>query len=72
MRVNELADRLAKEKPAESKFHTDFYANAWDPSKFGVPATEEKTTAMVQNAEETKEPAPQKEAAAEESAEKKP
>lgn len=73
MRVNELADRLAKEKPAESKFYTDFYANAWDPTKFGlVPATEENLAAMAQGAEETKESAPQKEGAAEPTAEKKP
>ena len=42
MRVDELAKRLATEKPKESDCHNKFYATAWDPTKFGlVAATEE-------------------------------
>merc|ERR1712160_202577 len=37
MRVDELAKRLATEKPDQSKQFSDFYANAWNPD---TPATE--------------------------------
>jgi len=52
MRVDELARRLAEEKPAESKCYNDFYAQAWDPSKFGLVAATEENLAVK---EETKE-----------------
>ena len=55
MRVDELAKRLADEKPKESECYNKFYATAWDPTKFGlVAATEENLEQMIAK-EETKE-----------------
>jgi hypothetical protein len=52
MRVDELARRLAEEKPKESACYDKFYADAWDPTKFGlVAATEEKLEALAAQAE---------------------
>lgn len=52
IRVDELAKRLAAEKPADSTMMQNFYAGAWSPEMFTAPT---EGGAVVEEVKETTE-----------------